>query len=585
MKKFLSKAYLALVVSTLAGFLVSCQSISPENLAVSEQVLNGDKIAWEKDGVTVWPGLYSGYLYLGESKKAFPFESNFVFQRNSNGMIKAKAIVTALQGSYTSHEYSSHYFPFVDIYPQSGAVVFKGKGDVTFSDVKLNGKVFSGKVNVRGVSGEFLTIWNEKQVTARVSPSTSIQKELTSSYRGECLGQPMIINVKTKKLSVKRKDNSFMSLPVVAEVFGEGRRACAGVSGVCKKFSYRGFTDLAKQTIQFYGNNHQRKCEIRGRSGALDCGGCVFVRDKTDESSNSVSFSSDINEFKSLIKSEDFRIKVPAEKVSGNYRGFLVDKNKGVIQPMFLSVRNHSKEGRDYLSGSAKHYWQNKINNHYTQYQFVRMRYVKDRSVFVFDGNTDGLFYVTGFYENGLVGDWYSKSSGYLGNVYLKKGVAWSELPVKKSSSLVHFKYQGKDANVKIRMKPAVSKSYYDFFPNKLYGATFENGSKKPTAVYVGGVLDRRSGYVALLKTDKTVETGILNENELALYGEPTPNDLLRKKMVSVAEYSSGSNRETIVVAPSMEIKETEIKQANKFESLLKKLDNKAVKPDGQTLF
>ena len=59
-------------------------------------------------------------------------------------------IITALQGGYNSHEYSSEYFSFVDIYTGSGNVVVKGKSPVKFSNMKLNGKVLTGDIEVRG---------------------------------------------------------------------------------------------------------------------------------------------------------------------------------------------------------------------------------------------------------------------------------------------------------------------------------------------------------------------------------------------------------------------------------------------------
>ena len=565
--------------------IASCQTISQDKLELSEKILKGDRIAWEQDGVSVWPGLYSGYLYMGESKTTFPFEVNLILHRKAGNVIKSKAIITALQGSFTSHEYSSHYFPFLDVVPKRGDVYFKSGRGVKIYESKIEGKVLSGKIELRGVKGEFLAIWKTSQTRAKVSNNTSVQNEITSSYRGECLGQRMVFNLKAKKLSVKRLDNTFMNLPVMLDVYGEGKRACAGLPGLCEKFNYQGYVDVVKQNLKLYGSGKSKTCSITGRNGALECDGCIFVRDKADQSSNYISFQSNFDKLKSILRPEEFRTELTASQIAGNYRGFLLDEESGLSQPMFLKVKSHKVENRSYISGSAKKYWQNKINQAYTQYDFIRMRYKNSRNVFVFDGKTDGLLYVTGFYENGLVGHWYSKSSGHVGRVLLKKGIEWAALPVDQTSTFVSSQYEGKNSKIKLRIKPALSGSYYDFFPNQIYGIEYTGDMKNQNRVYVGGVVDRRSGYLGLLRNNRKVETGIVNENGIAIYGQPSGSDLLRKNMVSTNEYSSGANKKPVIVSQRVEVQESEMRQTIEFEGLLNKLESEAMKSDGSTTF
>lgn len=581
MKLLLSLTLLALFP---LNFL-ACKTLTEEEFALSESLLKGKQIEWNHRNVCVWPGLYTGYLYLGEAKKSYPFESQLLLHRKAGPMIKSKLIITALQGGYTGHEYSSKYIPFVDIYPETGKVVVKGENNISFSDVSLKGKIFSGKIKVDGVEGEFLTVWNENQTSSTLKPSDDVQNTLASHYRGECLGQPFVVDIETKKISSLSEQNKFLNLPLSAKFYGEGRRGCSGGEGLCEKFGYRGFVNLPTQKIYLSNKNHTRVCNIRGRNGALDCSGCVFVRDKTKQVHVARNFNQDFSPFQSLIDPSELKPKMPSEDVAGNYRGFLLNEISGVSQPLSLAVRKETSKGYSYLTGSSRHYWQNKITNNYTEFRFKPRRYVSSRPVFMFEGDTDGIFYVNGFYKNGLVGSWYSKSSGYLGKVVLKKGVPWADLPLDKASSVIATAYKSESSTLKLRVKPAVSKSSYDFFPNKLYGVSIKNGEKKPDLYYVGGVFDRRSGYVGLLKDTRQVVTGAIDINSVKISETPTAVDLLAKNTTNIYEYGSEDERESVVLKQEVEINEAEIKQASKFEDLLKRLDDKALKSTDNTLF
>ena len=145
--------------------------------------------------------------------------------------------------------------------------------------------------------------------------------------------------------------------------------------------------------------------------------------------------------------------------------------------------------------------------------------------------------------------------------------------------------YEGKNSKIKLRIKPALSGSYYDFFPNQIYGIEYTGDMKNQNRVYVGGVVDRRSGYLGLLRNNRKVETGIVNENGIAIYGQPSGSDLLRKNMVSTNEYSSGANKKPVIVSQRVEVQESEMRQTIEFEGLLNKLESEAMKSDGSTTF
>ena len=141
------------------------------------------------------------------------------------------------------------------------------------------------------------------------------------------------------------------------------------------------------------------------------------------------------------------------EELAGSYRGFLVGDQIGVSQPISLKISSLEENGKIYLKGISRHYWQNKINDFYTDYPFLKRRYKRGRSVIVFDGVSDGLLYITGTYKDGLVGSWYSKSSGLLGQVLLKKNVSWADLPLNKATSLISNRYLGENSDIKITMR------------------------------------------------------------------------------------------------------------------------------------
>ena len=79
-----------LLLTVVFTFTSSCLTLSDEDLEVSERIISGEQLAWTKDSKSLWPGLYSGYLYLGPSKKTYAFETSFIFHRYAGDVIKSK---------------------------------------------------------------------------------------------------------------------------------------------------------------------------------------------------------------------------------------------------------------------------------------------------------------------------------------------------------------------------------------------------------------------------------------------------------------------------------------------------------------
>ena len=556
-----------LFLSVVLTFISSCLTLSDEDFEVSERIISGEQLAWTKDSKSLWPGLYSGYLYLGQSKKTYAFETSFIFHRYAGDVIKSKMIITALQGGYNSHEYSSEYFSFVDIYPRSGNVVVKGKSPVKFSNMKLNGKVLTGDIEVRGVKGDFLAVWNEKQSLLSVQSNGDIQSNLTGRYRGICAGKETIINLNVKKISLKRPVVNFLKMSVTGKRF----QASSCDSNFCEYKGLSGTLDLAKETLELMGQDGSRSCKVRGKNGALDCDGCLLVRNKVSDNTHKSRLSVDLEQFSSIISAEDFNPSPKHEDLAGSYRGFLVSDQIGVSQPITLKISSLEENGKIYLKGISRHYWQNKINKFYTDYPFLKRRYKRGRSVIVFDGVSDGLLYITGTYKDGLVGSWFSKSSGLLGQVLLKKNVSWADLPLNKATSLISDRYLGENSDIKITMNSGVSRSHYDFFPNKLYGVQFNSKTKKKYDYFVAGVIDRRSGYFGLLSKKRDLTVGSVYENKIK---KTKSYEIKDGHLVgSFDDFRFLEGRKSTYIKPEIEINDGEIKKDVSFEALLERVE------------
>jgi hypothetical protein len=555
-------------LTALSIILSSCLTLSDKDLEVSEKILKSESMAWNKDSKSIWPGLYSGYLYMGQSKKAYAFESSLLFHRYAGNVIKSKMIITALQGGFSSHEYSSEYFSFVDIDTQSGKVTVKGDSLVKFSNVKLNGKILTGEVEVRGVRGEFISVWNEQQSILSVESNDDIQGNLTGIYKGICKGKKISMALNIKKISFKRPVVNFLKMPLTGTM--TDIKKCEKAK--CNSDRFFGTVDLAKEIVALKGNGLEEKCKIRGKNGALDCGGCLFVRKKEVNLPDEGRLSVDRSDFISLVNASDFTPNPEHSDIVGDYRGFLVSEDIGLAQPISLSVSSFRRGNKVYLSGSSRHYWQDKINDHYTEYPFLKRRYKKDRSVIVFDGVSDGLLYITGTYRGSLVGNWYSKSSGLLGQVILKKDTSWDALPLSKATNLVNNMYVSKVSEIKLSMKPSVSKAHYDFFPNKLYGVEYESKNREKSDVFLAGIIDRRSGYFALLNKKRKLTVGSIYSNEIQ-----------KEKLVEISKngklnssydlYRSVKVRTSVKLNPNVKVDDVEMKSAVNFESLLQKVE------------
>lgn len=573
---------------------VACKTQNPEKLKISETILKGESIPWANLNGSVMPGLYAGYFSSSKGDKVFPAEINLIPYREAGDVIKSRMILTVLQESFQSPEYSSEYYPLVDINTLDGRINIKNKSQVAMNNMKIEGRIISGDFDVRGTKGSFILKWTNDKAPLVKESSAGITNKISGQYQSECRGQPLILDVKTTKTSYKKSVPKFLNLPVTASVYGRGTRSCAGLSGLCAKFEgRRAHADLLTGSVRFSNDDSEPSCQFSAANDLISCLGCEFKKTDANTFESQQLSSHDLDLGRNLINTTTFRNSVGVDDFVGNYRGFITNSQLGFSQPIALSVNQKKIANRTYVFGTAKHYWQNEINDSYTAYSFQKRRFVEGRTVFVFDGKNDGLFYVTGFYENGLVGKWYSKSSGYLGQVHLVKGIPWAKLPVSKASSLLDERCAANDSLLRLKVKPASSTSPHDFFPNKLFGYSRNKGNRNLNSHFLGGVFDRRSGYVGLLKTNRSLSTGLITASGVQLLEDPSYLDLAKNKLrvvnvykkktsVAMTASNSASPKKEENGSEKFEVIEHDLKQARRFERVLKKLEDKSLKSEGK---
>lgn len=539
----------------------------------------------ESPGKKLWTGVYAGFLEHPETNMHLPFEISLIRGNKNKDLEKNKqiaviAIATAFRGDFSSHEYASYLESKMTFDSATGKLLAPSKSAIR--KMEVSGDLLSGEIQFGRKNAKFLTSRVDPENRSKELSSPRPAAMLTGTYKSECMGQTLYLDVKGTQLSYRASRPKFMTVPVVASLYGYGRRGCAGASGLCvKERNMRGEFDFTGEQLKFSSRHLLNQCQMSAQS-ILICGKCAFDRKPVQASLKSHGVETDWDYMEGLGE------KTSKVNVSTFHKGVLVNSHTGHSQWMEFKPAK-SSGGRSFV---VNHFWTSDLNPSFkTSYVFKsRKPNIADDKTLLLTGRHDGIFKIDTFYENGLVGHWYSKVSGYMGKVILYKNTAQTaEIPVTGYFQPV---YKSPSGALKIGMKPAYGKNDFDFFPNKFFGVGMKKDEK---SLYVGGVFDRRSGYLALLGKDSSLSTGSADAFGVHLLQDANLVDLERKRLKIVGRYrtdlgiTTASRLKKIQknqsVSQAKKLSTSTLEKSQKFEDLLKDLDSKKLEKEGSQLF
>ena len=437
--------------------------------------------------------------------------------------------------------------------------------------------MISGTISLRNKSGKFIAIWNESQRIAKVKNNKNIQKKVSGKYHSRCKGERITIDLRHKKLSLKVKIQKLFNFPKTIRQYNADSKECLTDLFQCRDYKLNSHIDILSQNFFVKNKFKKEKCHMDNDGNGFSCFGCFFSKRAQHIRRDLKVFQTNYDKLNSWIR-RDFEQNVFNEvSIAGSYKGFLINNHIGHIQPIDLNVKYNTRKGISYLSGDSRHYWQDRVDSNFTKFKFHRRRFVKDRSVFVFDGSSDGLLYVTGFYKNMILGNWYSKTSGYLGEVFLKKNVAWSKVPLSLATTILNKNYENRKISFKVNVASGLSKSNYDFFPNKISGSINSNRLGNKITYFSGGTIDRRTGVFSFVTDDGNHLSGISTVNGISI-----PQNIGRNTDVVYIESKRNKEYES---KNRYIIDQYDLLQSYKYEKLLDDLDDKVKGKRNKVLF
>jgi hypothetical protein len=168
----------------------------------------------------------------------------------------------------------------------------------------------------------------------------------------------------------------------------------------------------------------------------------------------------------------------PWSSFEGQFYGYIYHQSLGAYQLLALNneiSRHQTNLKKNYITPLATLYFGEGDSSEFIAFPFDSVEVPIAQNPIVFDGHGDGMMIIRQWTKEGVIGDWYSKSYGYVGPLSLFRGnvptlPSGAKLIQPISGAYIGSGPKGAAWNLEITATPDISDVGGAFYPLKVYG-------------------------------------------------------------------------------------------------------------------
>ncbi len=316
---------------------------------------------------------------------------------------------------------------------------------------------------------------------------------------------------------------------------------CMGKAACVAESYTSGYFDPFSGTVMLDSATQKRTCVLQKNMIACDIP-CSFERSQDDSGGvlvNSAPIVPDSDPErapKSLSVFDNLKkIDVPpSQKPSlsspyeGQYYGYVYHETLQSFQLFALNLETITTKASQGSTGvqmapMGSLYFGEGDSSEFIAFSFLPVPVPNGQSSVVFEGRGDGVLVVRRWDQDGLVGDWYSKSFGYVGPVSLSRGIVPKLPQGAKMIQPLSSAYLGGAWNLEITASSEISDYGTAFYPLKIYGYAKEQILHSKRRIIEKGSYHFYSGQILLRLDDHRAIIGQIQSDGMMLYLAPSP--------------------------------------------------------------
>lgn len=506
----------------LCYLITSCQVTRNSTNSLTESV----KIPTEQTVTSLQTGKYVGYLSMKNRNDELPFIIEIIPNRSTEKVEKFRGIIKIAHENYTSHEYTSEYFPHIDFYSQNGNIIFKNNENrFTVVDATLQNNIISGALSSSaGIKdGQFYAEYfdESKQKSQKLlENSKPIAHNLTGTYTQTCQNTNQVIQLESFRKN-NSQDLQNYDWALTGRIGNIQNNKCFQDLKTCKQAEFTNVKyDFFSGTLNLEGPRFFDTCKVTDIG--LQCDSCNYVKSNI----NYLAFAPNAEKLtiyprkNQLVLSSDEANPDVQEfnSAEGTFYGYIHHQKIDRYQLMRLQIngqeaKNKKGEVWQFLSGHASLFFGKDRFDEFIVHEFQPRRYVKERPYFTFDGNGEIFITIDRWSKKSLSGTVYSKNYGIIGTVDL---VANRIPAITKDMAIIpgiNGEYENETSKIYLHANSGKSSSPRDYYPMEVFGWAIDkrSGSHKKSVI-VKGTYDFYTGIASLKLDDHRQIFGKINQ-------------------------------------------------------------------------